>query len=219
MLALGVDFSAPVVTGVEGWQVHAGHFAERHGLIIIIALGESVVSIGVGAAGEPLGAGEVTAAVFAIAIVGALWWAYFDVVAIVAERRLRAQEGVARAAQARDSYSYLHFPMVLGITLLALGVKKTLAHVGDPLAIVPAVGLCGGVTIYLLAHIGFRLRNVHSLNKQRLVVAIVCLALIPLAAQVTELAGLGALTALCAGLIAYEASRFSDARERVRSAE
>ena len=106
-----------------------GHFAERHGLIVIIALGESIVAIGVGAE-VGVDAGVVAAAVLGMGAAAALWWLYFDVVALVAERRLsNATPGQGANEIARDSYSYLHFPMVAGIVLLALGLKKTLGDV------------------------------------------------------------------------------------------
>ena len=106
---------------------------------------------------------------------------------LVAERRLSAAQGEERARLARDSYSYLHLPMVAGIIFVALGVKQTLAHVGDPLGTIPAVALCGGVALYLLGHNAFRLREVGSVSVPRLVVTILCLALIPLAVSVPSL--------------------------------
>src|SRR5205823_14437889 len=125
------------------------------------ALGESIVAIGVGA-GARVDAGVVVAAVLGIGVAGALWWLYFDVVALVAARRLsNAAEGRERNEIARDSFSYLHFPMVAGIVLLALGLKKTLAHVEDPLKLVPAVALLGGPALSLLAHVAVRWRKVH----------------------------------------------------------
>ena len=216
--ALAIDFLGPAVTGVTGWRVSPGHFAERHGLIILIALGESVVSIGA-ASGKPTDAGTIVAGVLGVAIAAALWWAYFDVVALVAERRLRALSGTERNRMARDSYSYLHILMVAGIVLIALGIKRTLASTGTALPTVTAVALCGGAALYLTGHVLFRLRNVHTLNKQRVVVAGLCLALIPLAASVPALVALGALAALLCSLIAYEALRFADARRRIRQAE
>ncbi len=126
LLALALDAGGPFLFGVEGWKLVPGHFAERHGLIVIIALGESIVAIGVGAE-EAMDVGIAAAAVVGIVIAAALWWAYFDVVALVAERRLEnAAPGRERNAIGRDSFSYLHFPMVAGIVLLALGLKKTL---------------------------------------------------------------------------------------------
>ena len=218
VVAFAVDLSGPLLGGIRGWRLSAGHFAERHGLIIIIALGESIVAVGVGAAELDLDAGVVIAAVLGIAVAAALWWAYFDVVALVAERRLREATGVAQLAMARDSYSYLHLPMVAGIVLVAVGLKKTLAHVEDPLELVPAVALCGGVAMYLVAHVLFRLRNVRTLSRRRLVAAGALLALIPVALALPALGTLAAVTTVCAGLIGYEAIRFAEARRQVRHA-
>jgi low temperature requirement protein LtrA len=214
-IALATDFAGAWIGGGRGWRLEAGHFAERHGLIIIIAIGESIVAIGVGATNE-LGPGVVAAAALGLVIAGALWWAYFDVVSIVAERRLREATGQAQLTMARDSYSYLHLPMIAGIILFAVGVKKTLVDIGEPLAAVPAVALCGGVALYLGAHVLFRLRNVRSLSRRRLVLTVLLLALIPVALEVPALATLAAVAALCVGLIAYEAIRYAEARQRVR---
>ena len=104
---------------------HPGHFAERFALIVIIALGESIVAIGTGLEGE-LDGGTVVAALLGLVVAFALWWAYFDVVALVSERHFRESRGEQRLRIARDSYSYLHLPMIAGIVLVALGVKKTL---------------------------------------------------------------------------------------------
>jgi low temperature requirement protein LtrA len=194
-LALALDMAGPLFIDAEGWRLAPSHFAERHGLIVIIALGESIVAIGAGAELE-LGAGVVLAAVLGIAVAAALWWLYFDVVALVAERKLtRAERGRERNEMARDSYSYLHLPMVVGIVLVALGMKKTLGQVGDPLKIVPAVAMLGGTAVYLLAHVAFRWRNLHTLNRQRLASALVLAALIPLALELPALASLGVVAA------------------------
>jgi low temperature requirement protein LtrA len=217
LVALAVDYSGPLYGGGRGWRVFPAHFAERHGLIVIIALGESIVAIGIGAAGIDLGGRVVLAAILGVVVSAALWWSYFDVVAIVAERKMTEAEGVARSRIARDSYSYLHLPMVAGIILLALGVKKTIGHVDEPLESVPAVALCGGVALYYLAHIAFRLRNVRSVNWQRLVAALGCLALVPVATNARAIVGLAAIAGLCAILITYEAIRFREARARVRT--
>jgi len=215
-LALGLDMAGPLLIDAEGWRLAPGHFAERHGLIVIIALGESIVALGAGA-GLHVDAGMVAAAVLGVVVAAALWWIYFDVVAIVAERRLtRAAAGRERNAMARDSYSYLHFPMVAGIVLVALGLKKTLAHVGDPLDLVPAVAMLGGAALYLLAHVAFRLRNVGTLNRRRLLCALVLAALVPAATALPALATLALVAGLLVALIAYEALRYADARDRVR---
>jgi low temperature requirement protein LtrA len=216
VLALALDMGGPYLFGSEGWMLVPGHFAERHGLIVLIALGESIVAIGLGA-GAGVDAGIVAAAVLGTAAAAALWWLYFDIVALVAVRRLsNAAEGRERTEIARDSFSYLHFPMVAGIVLLALGLKKTLAHVEDPLKLVPAVALLGGPALYLLAHVAFRWRNVHRFNAPRLLCAIALLALIPVAVEIPALATLGIVVALLAGLIAYEAVHFAELRDRLR---
>jgi low temperature requirement protein LtrA len=215
-LALLLDLGGPFVFGIEGWKLVPGHFAERHGGIVIIALGESVVAIGIGARAT-IGAGVVIAAVLGMVVAAALWWAYFDVVAIVAARRLaRAERGREQNQIARDSYSYLHLPMVAGIALIAVGLKRTLLAVDDPLKLVPAVALLGGAAMYLLAHVAFRLRNMHSLSTRRLVCAIVLLALIPAGTALPALATLAILAAALVALISYEAVRYADVRERVR---
>jgi low temperature requirement protein LtrA len=215
--ALCIDLLGAYVGGGRGWRLSAGHFAERHALIVIIALGETIVALGAGA-GTKLDAGVLVAAALGIAIACALWWAYFDVVAIVAERRLRARTGREQLTMARDSYSYLHLPMVAGIILFAVGVKKTMADVDDPLKLVPAVALCGGVAMYLVAHVLFRLRNVGSVNWQRLVVSALLLAFVPFAVELPALASLAAVAGFCVLLIAYEAIRFAEARDRIRHA-
>ncbi|HEX4484350.1 MAG TPA: low temperature requirement protein A [Solirubrobacteraceae bacterium] len=215
-VALLLDAGGPFVFGQDGWKLVPGHFAERHGAVLIIALGESVVALGVGAQ-EAIGAGVVAAAVLGIIAAAALWWVYFDVTAIVARRRLaEAAEGRERNGIARDSYSYLHFPMIAGIALLAVGLKLVLAHVESPLAIVPAVALLGGTALYLLAHVAFRLRNMGTLSVRRLLCAGVLLALVPLHGSVSALAMLAILTGMLAVLIAYEALRYADSRERIR---
>ena len=214
--ALAVDYGGVVARGIEGWRITPGHFAERHGLIIIIALGESIVSLGVGAKGLSLGVGSITAAVLGLAVASALWWAYFDVVALVGERRLREASEHDRALMARDSYSYLHLPMIAGIIVFAVGVKRTLLDLHSHLTIVPATALCGGVALYLVALSAFKLRNIGTFNTQRLVAAAALLALIPLATAVSALLALALVAALACGLIAYEVHRYAEARRRIR---
>ena len=193
-------------------------FAERYGLIVIIALGESIVAIGIGAEGIELGPSVVLAAVLGVALAASLWWAYFDVVALVARRKLIEARGHERARLARDAFSYLHLPMFAGIVLVALGAKKVLEHLDSPLETVPAVALCGGVALYLLAHDAIRLRNVGTVNRRRGVAALVSVALIPVATSVDALVALALVAAVCATLIAYETLRYREARTRVRTA-
>jgi low temperature requirement protein LtrA len=120
---------------------------------------------------------------------------------------------------ARDSYTYLHLPMIAGIVLLALGIKKTVGHTHDELALIPAVALCGGAALYLLALVAFRLRNVHSWNVQRVVAAGVCFALIPVATAVPALLALALVSSALCALVGYEAIHFAEARHRIRHAD
>jgi low temperature requirement protein LtrA len=215
-LALALDMGGPLVIDPSGWGLEPGHFAERHGLIVIIALGESIVAIGVGAE-HGVTTGVVVAACLGLALAGAMWWLYFDVVALVAERRLsNASPGRERNTIARDSFSYLHFPMVAGIVLAALGLKKTLEHIDEPLKLVPAAALLGGVAVYLLAHVFFRYRNVHRFSWQRLFVAVLLVALLPVAVEIDALLTVAIAAAVLAALIAYEARRFAELRDRLR---
>jgi low temperature requirement protein LtrA len=215
-LALVLDAGGPFLFGAEGWKLVPGHFAERHGAIVIIALGESVVAIGVGAH-EKIDFDVIAGALLAMVVVASLWWAYFDVTAIVAGRRLeRAEEGRQRNEIARDSYSYLHFPMVAGIALIAVAVKHVLRHGDDPLRIVLAAALLGGSALYLLAHVAFRFRNMHTLSVRRLVCAAILLALLPAGATLPALLTLTILAALLVAMILYEVIRYAEFRDRVR---
>ena len=215
-VALGIDYVGALVGRARGWRVSPEHFVERHGLVVIIALGESIVAIGVGAVGLPLDAGLIAAALLGIVVSAALWWAYFDWVVYIAQARLTEAPGSDRAALARDLFSYLHLPMVAGIVLFAFGVKTTVADVRDPLDLVPAAGLCGGVALYLLAHVATRLRIGGGLGRGRPVASVALLGMIPLATQIPSLVTLGLVAAVCVALIAYEALRYRDARAWIR---
>ena len=205
-LALLLDMGGPYLFGSEGWKLVPGHFAERHGLIIIIALGESIVAIGVGAAGAPdvghrhrRGArrsrsrprcGGSTSTSSRWSRRGG--WS--------ARRGPRAQNELAR-----DSYSYLHFPMVAGIVLVALGLKKTLGHVDDPLDTVPAFALLGGVAFYLLGLRRLPLPpHPHDQPAAPAARAVLLFALLPAAVELPALATLALVTALLCAMIAYE---------------
>ena len=215
-LALGLDAVGPYLIEAEGWKLMPAHFAERHGLILIIALGESIVAIGVGS-NAVVDTGVIVAAVLGIAIAAAQWWIYFDVTVWVAERQFTEMNpGRAQNELARDAYSYIHFAMVAGIVLVALGAKKTLEHVGDDLKTVPAVALVGGAALYLLALVAFRLRIRHTLSRTRLVSALVLVAALPLALVLPALATLAIVLAVLLGLIVYEFFAYREFRERVR---
>jgi low temperature requirement protein LtrA len=219
VLALALDMGGPFLIGTEGWKLVPGHFAERHGLVVIIALGESIVAIGVGAAGA-LDLGIGTAAVLGVALTAAMWWTYFDVVAIVSGRRLvDAEPGRAQNALARDSYSYIHLIMIAGIVMVALGMKKTIGHFDDHLATVPAFALLGGVACYLLGLVAFRYRHVRTINRQKLLLAVVLLALVPIATQVPALVALAIPNLLVWAMIAYETRMYGEGRHQLRRPE
>jgi low temperature requirement protein LtrA len=214
--ALLVDMIPPYLFGTEGWKLEPGHFAERHGLIVIIALGESIVAIGVGAEAG-LDWGIAAAAVMGIALAAAMWWMYFDIVALVSARRLvRAAVGREQNALARDSYSYIHFLMVAGIIMVAVAMKKTLADVEEPLKTVPAFALVGGLALYLLGLVCFRWRHVHTLNRQRFAYALALLAAFPLASELPALATVSVVSVILWAIVAYETSGYGEGRSRVR---
>jgi len=216
VVALAVDYVGPAVIGMgRGWRVAPEHVAERYGLIVLIALGESIVAIGVGA-GFKLTTGLIVAAALGIVVVSALWWLYFDVAAIFARRRLVRASGIERARLARDSYTYLHLPMIAGIVLFALGLRTTLHHVGESLDTVPAVGVCGGAGLYLLAHVAFLFRTTGRVFRRRTAGAVVLLALIPAAVAIPALAALGLVGAVCSLVVAYEAIGHREHRVQVR---
>jgi low temperature requirement protein LtrA len=229
VIALALDYLGALIGRGQGWRVSPAHFAERHGLIVIIALGESIVAIGVGAAGVSPTAGVVSAAVLGIVVIAALWWAYFDVYAVLAQRQLSETSGATRARLARDCYSYLHLPMIAGIVLFALGLKKTIEQASDPLATVPAVALCGGLSLYFLAHVALRVRLVPFVRPAtterpswvgpgRLVTGIGMLALLPAVLELSALGALALVAALCCTLIAWDVVHYREHRIEVRQA-
>jgi low temperature requirement protein LtrA len=216
LVAVAFDFGGPAIFGVSGWKLMPAHFAERHNLVVILALGESIVALGV-AAEVDLSLGVIAAAVLGVALASALWWTYFDVVSLVTEQRLaRSVEGRHRNALARDSYSYLHLPMVAGIVLGALGLEATLTHLDEPLDHERAFALLGGTAIYLLAHVALRLRNAHTVNIQRLVVSVVLFATIPFATSSSPLVPLLGVNVVLWAMIAFETASYGEARYRLR---
>ena len=163
--ALAADFVGLAVGGARGWQLRStSHFSERHGQIIIIALGESILAIGVAVRGDAISWPVIGASVLGLLVATALWWIYFDITARQAEHRLQSEPTDTRARLARNAYSVLHLPMVLGIVLTALGLKKVVRYAGtgeshtltDPLDGFTLLALLGGIILYLLAHAAFR---------------------------------------------------------------
>jgi low temperature requirement protein LtrA len=215
-VALAIDYLGPIVIGVGGgWRVAPEHFAERHGLIILIALGESIIAIGLGA-GFELSTGVLVAAALGIVVISALWWLYFDVAAIFVRTRLMQARGLDLQRLAMHAYSDLHLPMIAGIVLFAFGLKTTVGHVDEPLDTVPAVALCGGAALYLLGHVAFLRRATGRIFRRRTVGAVVLLVLVPVALAVPALAALALVSAVCSLVVAYEAIGHREHRALVR---
>lgn len=223
--ALLGDYLGTLLAGASGWRLNsAGHFAERHGLIVIVALGESIVSIGVGVSGLAISWPVVVASALGLTVAGALWWAYFDVTSLLAERALAATRGHHRALMARSAYTFLHLPMVVGIIVLALGLKKVLGYVGgqqghtlaEHLHGVPLIALYGGAAMYLLALVAFKYRTIGQLSRVRLGTGVLLLVLIPVVELFPALVALGVLAVVLVALIGYETRTYAEIRDRTR---
>ena len=216
IVAIMLDAGGPFLFGAAGWRLVPNHFAERHGLIVIIALGESLVAIGVGAEFGLSGL-VIVAAVLGTFLAAAMWWTYFDVLAPAASLALQ-QEPVGRAQNemARDSYSYLHFLLVVGIAGAAVGMKAVLGHVDAPLSTVSAVALLGGTTTYLLGTVAFKARTLRQLSVPRVVAAIAMLVLIIPAVEIHGLVTLALAAVVFWSLVGFEAFRYAAARETIR---
>ncbi|HSV39109.1 MAG TPA: low temperature requirement protein A [Nocardioidaceae bacterium] len=225
--ALAADYLGTLLIGASGWRLPApGHFAERHGLIVIVALGESIVAIGVGAEKLPISWPIVVAAAAGLAISASLWWLYFDAAALFVEEELRRLTGVDRTALARDAYSFLHLPLIAGIVLLALGLKKSLEYVGDtgehmlsdPLHGVPLVALYGGVVLYMLGHMAFKWRALRRLSRDRIVGLIAVVATGFLVYDLRAVGQLLVLAGVLVALVAFESLRHAEERREIRHA-
>jgi low temperature requirement protein LtrA len=217
--ALAFTYGGAFMAGSTGWRVHPSHFAERYGLVLIIALGEAFIAIGIGATGTGIGLGEVAAAILGLLVATAFWLAYFDFFAIRGERLLVDARGPARVALARDAYTYLHFPMIVGIVLFAFAMKVVMAHVGDELEWAAAFALCGGSALYLLTYSAIRIRIERRwhVSRGRLVAALLLLAVLPVATMVPALAALALVTVVWLALHTYELLWWREARAESRS--
>ena len=185
--------------------------------VAIIAIGESLIAIGLGARGTGIGTGVIVAAVLGFVVATSFWLAYFDFFPIRGQQLLADRTGAQRTALARDVYTYLHLPMVAGIVLFAFAMKTTLAHVGDELDTISAVALCGGPALYLFAYVALRLRVARTLGRGRFVAAIVCASLTPVTLAVPALAALALVAAVWVALHVYEIIWWRDARARTRA--
>ena len=217
LAALAVGLFGPLLGGTSGWRLQPAHFVERHGLIMIIAIGESFVAIGLGARSTELTAGVIVASVLALVVATSFWLAYFDFFTIRGQQLLADRSGTERTALARDVYTYLHLPMVAGIVLFAFAMKTTLAHVGDELDTISAVALCWGPALYLFAYVTLRFRVARTLGRGRLVAATACGLLLPLALVLPALAALTLVAAVWVALHAYEIIWWREARAQTRA--
>jgi len=217
LAAVAVGFVAPILVGVRGWRVHLAHFAERHGLILIIALGESLAAIGLGARSTRLGGEVIVAAVLGVLIAASFWLAYFDFFSIGLERLLMDRRGEQRVALARDAYTYLHLPMVAGIVLFAFGMRTTLAHVHAEMRVIPALAVCGGSALYLLAYVALRWRLSRTVSRGRTIASLAFVAVWPVALGVPTLVTVALVAAVWVSLHAYELIRWREARAERRA--
>ncbi|MFR9801956.1 low temperature requirement protein A [Pseudonocardia sp. RS010] len=222
--ALLGDYVGTALAGAS-WRLNsARHFAERHGLIIIVALGESIVSIGIGVAALLVSWPIIAGCVLGLAVAGAMWWAYFDVTALRTEHALAEATGERQIRLARGGYTFLHLPMMIGVILMSLGLKKALLYSGggdahtlaDPLYGIPLAALYGGAALYLLAHVWFTRYLVGTLKVERLVVGVVLVAITPLVGLLPALVALLVLAVVLCALVAYETHRFRELRHEVR---
>ena len=220
LAALTCTYVGAVVTGTSGWRLHPSHFAERYGLIVIIALGEAFISIGIGASGVDIGLPEVVAAVLGLLVATSFWLAYFDFFSIRGEDTLRNREGAERVALARDVYAYAHFPMIVGIVFFAFAMKTVIGHVDEELDSVAAFALCGGSALYLLTYSAIRSRVERRLrlSRGRFVAALALVLLLPVATVVPALAALALVTVVWIALHIYELVWWREARAESRSA-
>jgi low temperature requirement protein LtrA len=216
-LAFVVGFFGSQLGGLGGWRVEPAHFAERHGLIVIIAIGESLGAIGFGARDTHLGAAVISAVVLGLVVAASFWLAYFDFASSGVQRLLAERRGAQRIAFARDAYTYLHLPIVAGIVLFAFAMRAALTHVHSELSIVPAVALCFGSAVYLIAFVALRWRVSHALGRGRPIAAVAFSLLTPVAVAVPALAALALVAAVWIALHAYELIHWREERARRRS--
>ncbi|MCU1513259.1 MAG: low temperature requirement protein [Microbacteriaceae bacterium] len=202
------------------WRIDsASHWSERHSLVVILALGESVVAIGVGAAHEPISAPILLGSALAIVLTISLWWLYFDTISTAAERVLAEEKGQRRAAMATDAYTYIHFLLILGIVISALGVEIVVAHAVRPgaLGFFAAIALFGGTSLYLAGHAAFWRRVGGTWKVFRIIGATLLLAVIPLGAAMQPLAALAAAVAIVVATAVAESIRYSRHRAEIRA--
>jgi low temperature requirement protein LtrA len=220
LAGLLTDFALTYATSVTGnWQIRSAvHWTERYSLIVMLALGESIIALGFGASELPIDAAILTGSVFGVGLSICLWWLYFDMTALEAERIFGRLEGRERASMATDAYTYLHLVMVTGIIFFALGVETTLEHIDDSTRFgwFGAIHLVGGTAIYLIGHALFWRRISGQWKKARVVTSLILVALVPVGAFIPPLAAMALTFAVCCALVAYETKMYADHRATLR---
>ena len=197
------------------WRLNsAAHFAERFGLVVIIAIGESIVAVGAATSSADLDWRDAAALLCGLAIAVCLWWLYFDVVATVAEDVLRRSTGIERARLARDSYTYVHFLFVAGIVFVAFGLVVLIGDHGH--ADAGRYALYGGIVCYLVGHVLFRLRNVGGVNVARAVAGLLLLAGIPTLGELSTLGQVAVPAFVLSALVSFEVRAFREPRDAIR---
>ena len=187
------------------FEIAPGHFVERHGLVVIVALGESVVAVGIGATAHALTVGLVAVAVLGLALTACLWWAYFgegeDEKALDAMRSASPRD---RPRLALNGFYHWHLLILFGIIALASALESGIAHAGEELAFARALALAGGVACFLVGDALFRRTLRIGALRWRLAAAPLALATIPLGTEVSAVAQLAALVAVLLGCLVLE---------------
>ncbi|WP_167474110.1 low temperature requirement protein A [Nocardia arthritidis] len=178
--AFAVQVISPYLVETRDFQVRAAHFAERHGLVIIVAIGESVVAIGVGLAGQSITVPLVAQVALGLSLAYVLWWAYFGIDDERGEHALAAVPVRERSTPAVLAYGYSLYPMLIGIVVTAAGINLSIAHGNQPTSLAAAAALSGGVTLYFLGQFAFRLSLRLSRPWSRLAAAVAVAATIPI---------------------------------------
>lgn len=208
-----INFVGALDAGGRTWRVSASHFAERHALFVIIALGESIVAIGVGAADGHRDASLLLSILIAFAGSAVLWWGYFAWTAGAVERTLRRiRDPAARGRMARDLGTFVHFPIIAGIVLFAVAAKKAVAHGGDPLSGAGRFALAAGIALYLLAMAAGRYRVIRAIAWERVGAAAAVAALAVLLADAPATALIALAAVIVAGALAVESRRLEALR-------
>ncbi|WP_176308686.1 low temperature requirement protein A, partial [Micromonospora sp. NBS 11-29] len=216
LLAMAIDVMGNGRLTVGNLRVTSPeHWTRRYSLVIIIGLGEAVISLGSAVTFTPVSLRVIVAVFLGTALLASLWWVYFGPGSAEAQRALAAARGERRIRLARDGYAWLHLPMVVGIVLVSLGLRKTMSVLGSrglfefgaPLYPVGHVALFGGVLIYLLGDLAFRYRLTGRYRPARVVRVLVVAALLPSTRELTALLALALLVAVCLAFTAFEAVR------------